>query len=163
MNTLDQVLLLEQKDESAVEKIKQLQAENDALRNECSELKNALAAKSEQLITFESDQDKIESGIQKALDHLNQIEHSVLKSVGQEITTNPNQAASKEPKIEHSTEPVKEAVKNDIPVISMFNSEQSSTDEQKTPNFDSMENLEEDKIDEEENDGESEDLGFDIF
>ncbi|MBR5647111.1 MAG: cell division protein ZapB [Treponema sp.] len=163
MNTLDQVLLLEQKVESAVEKIRQLQAENDALRNECSELKNALAVKSEQLMTFETDQDKIESGIQKALDHLNQIEHSVLKTVGQEITTTLKKAENKEPKIEQTAEPVKDTAKNDIPVISMFNSEQPSSVENEAPNFDTMENLDEQKTEDGENDGDSEDLGFDIF
>ena len=62
MISLDQVYLLEQKVESAVEKIQQLQAENDALRSKCNELTNALSAKSEQLSNFESDQSQIESG-----------------------------------------------------------------------------------------------------
>ena len=78
MNTLDQVLLLEQKVESAVEKIQQLQAENDALRSKCAELTNALSAKSEQLSSFETDSSRIETGIQKALDRLNSIENSIL-------------------------------------------------------------------------------------
>ena len=55
MISLDQVLLLEQKVESAVARIAQLQAENDALRSRCSELTNALSTKSEQLSSFESD------------------------------------------------------------------------------------------------------------
>ncbi|WP_027728562.1 cell division protein ZapB [Treponema sp. C6A8] len=79
MISLDQVMLLEQKVESAVAKIQQLQAENDALRSKCSELTNALSSKSEQLSSFETDQSQIESGILKALDRLNQIENSVLK------------------------------------------------------------------------------------
>ena len=54
MISLDQVLLLEQKVESAVEKIRQLQNENDALRKKCSELTNALSSKSEQLSNFET-------------------------------------------------------------------------------------------------------------
>ena len=83
MISLDQILLLEQRVESAVAKIAQLQAENDALRSKCSELTNALSSKSEQLSTFESDQNKIESGILKALDRLNSIENSVLKATGQ--------------------------------------------------------------------------------
>lgn len=66
MISLDQVYLLEQKVESAVAKIQQLQAENDALRNKCAELTNALSAKSEQLTTIETDQDQIESGIKKS-------------------------------------------------------------------------------------------------
>ncbi|MCR5189004.1 MAG: cell division protein ZapB [Treponema sp.] len=81
MISLDQVYLLEQKVESAVAKIQQLQAENDALRNKCAELTNALSAKSEQLTTIETDQNQIESGIRKALDRLNSIENTVLKTV----------------------------------------------------------------------------------
>jgi len=87
MISLDQIQLLEAKIESAVEKITQLQVENDALRNKCSELSNALSAKSEQLSVCEqqlADQEKgqslIESGILKALNRLNSIENSVLKS-----------------------------------------------------------------------------------
>lgn len=83
MISLDQVFLLEQKVESAVAKIQQLQAENDALRNKCEQLTNALSAKSEQLSTFENDQTQIESGIKKALDRLNSIENSVLKAATQ--------------------------------------------------------------------------------
>lgn len=83
MITLDHVLLLEQKVESAVKKISQLQAENDALRSRCAELTNALSSKSEQLSEFEQDQGKIESGILKALDRLSAIENSVLQTVGQ--------------------------------------------------------------------------------
>ena len=56
MISLDQVLLLEEKVESAVEKIKQLEGENAALRNKCSELTNALSAKTEQLTAFENEQ-----------------------------------------------------------------------------------------------------------
>ena len=87
MISLEQVYLLEQKVESAVAKIQQLQAENDALRNKCAELTNALTAKSEQLSSFEQDQSQIESGIRKALDRLNSIENSVLKAAGQALQT----------------------------------------------------------------------------
>lgn len=102
MISLDQILLLEQRVESAVAKIAQLQAENDALRSKCSELTNALSSKSEQLSTFESDQNKIESGILKALDRLNSIENSVLKATGQVASfssnnTNPAQQTQSEP------------------------------------------------------------------
>ncbi|MBQ7752080.1 MAG: cell division protein ZapB [Treponema sp.] len=109
MISLDQVILLEQKIESAVEKIQQLQAENDALRKKCSELTNALSSKSEQLTSFETDQSQIESGILKALDRLNQIENSVLKVAGQAASTpvvNIQQTA--EPvNIQQTAEPVK--------------------------------------------------------
>lgn len=80
MITLDQVILLEQKVESAVAKIQQLQAENDALRAKCGELTNALSSKTELLSTIESDQSQIESGIKKALDRLLYIENAVLKN-----------------------------------------------------------------------------------
>lgn len=87
MISLDQVYLLEQKVESAVAKIQQLQAENDALRSKCLELTNALSSKSEQLTSFENDQDQIENGIKKALERLNSIENSVLKAAAQVAST----------------------------------------------------------------------------
>ena len=80
MISLDQILLLERKVESAVEKISQLQSENDALRTKCAELTNALADKSERLSSIEQDQNKIENGILKALNRLNSIENSVLRA-----------------------------------------------------------------------------------
>lgn len=80
MISLDQVQLLEQKVESAVAKIAQLNAENAALRSKCAELTNALSAKSEQFSSFQQDQNKIEEGILKALDRLNNVESSVLES-----------------------------------------------------------------------------------
>ncbi len=88
MISLDQVMLLERKVESAVAKIQQLQAENDALRKQCSELTNALSSKSEQLSSFETDQSQIESGILKALDRLNQIENTVLKVTNGQAASN---------------------------------------------------------------------------
>mgnify|MGYP006330754689 FL=1 len=78
MITLDQDLLLEQKVESAVAKIQQLQAENAALRNRCSELTNALSSKSEQLSSLESEQNQIESGLLKSLNRLSSIENIIL-------------------------------------------------------------------------------------
>ncbi len=82
MISLDQILLLEKKVESAVAKIAQLRAENDALRSKCSELTNALSSKSERLSSFEKDQNRIESGIMHALDRLSLIENTVLKAAG---------------------------------------------------------------------------------
>ena len=105
MISLDQVYLLEQKVESAVEKIQQLQAENDALRSKCNELTNALSAKSEQLSNFESDQNQIETGIKNALDRLNSIENSVLKTA-----TQINQAAqAAKPAVQAAPAPQAEA------------------------------------------------------
>lgn len=77
MISLDQVLLLEEKVESAVEKISQLNAENAALRRKCTELTNALSAKTEQFSSFQSDQNKIEEGILKALERLDSVENAI--------------------------------------------------------------------------------------
>lgn len=83
MVSLDQVLVLEQKVESAVKKITQLQAENDALRRKCAELTNSLSSKSEQLTTFEQDQGLIESKIKNLINRFNNIENSVMDVIGQ--------------------------------------------------------------------------------
>ncbi|MBR1536472.1 MAG: cell division protein ZapB [Treponema sp.] len=80
MISFDHVLLLEEKVESAVKKIEQLNAENAALRSKCAELSNALEAKSEQFSSFESNQSKIEEGILKALSRLNAVENVVLQA-----------------------------------------------------------------------------------
>ena len=179
MISLEQVLLLEQKVESAVEKIQQLEAENDALRNKCSELTNALSAKSEQLKAYESDQQKIESGIIKAIDRLNSIENSVLKGAGATAAaaTVASPAAAKKP------EPVQQAPAKTEPAPA------PEAPVEPQMNFDSMDTVEEvaeeavdedlpptepdfveEPVDEpvedagEEGDGESTDnLGFDIF
>ena len=171
MISLDQVYLLEQKVESAVEKIQQLQAENDALRNKCNELTNALSAESEQLSTFESDQNQIESGIKKALDRLNSIENSVLKTASQM-----NQAAqAAKPEVQATPAPQAEAPKpvqsapsfetmENVPVEGAAVTEKAAaTPEQTlTENFveDTFESEEEIEAPEDDNhDG----LGFDIF
>lgn len=83
MISLDQILVLEKKVESAVNKITQLQAENDALRSKCAELTNALSSKSEQLSSFEQDQGLIESKIVNLINRFNNIENSVLDVIGQ--------------------------------------------------------------------------------
>ncbi|WP_294427663.1 cell division protein ZapB [uncultured Treponema sp.] len=82
MISIDQVLLLEERVESAVKKIEQLNAENAALRRKCAELSNALNAKSEQFSSFQNDQGKIEEGILKALSRLNAVENIVLSAAG---------------------------------------------------------------------------------
>ena len=88
MISFDQVLLLEEKVESAVRKIEQLTAENAALRRRCAELTNALEAKSEQFSSFQSDQSKIEEGILKALSRLNAVENVVLSAAAQSSSSN---------------------------------------------------------------------------
>ena len=90
MVSLDQVLLLQQKVESAVAKIAELHqavaqkdAEIAALRSKCVELTNALSVKTEQFSSFQSDQSKIEEGILKALERLNAVESTVLSVAAQ--------------------------------------------------------------------------------
>jgi len=130
MITLDQVLTLEHKVESAVVKIQQLQAENDALRKQCAELTNALSSKSEQLSSFESNQSQIESGILNALDRLNQIENSVLKVAGQDAVQNQTQ-----PQIIQNTV----TIQNNEPIL-----------QQTTQSFDTMQEVEKDSSEAEE-------------
>ena len=178
MISLDQVYLLEQKVESAVEKIQQLQAENDALRNKCTELTNALSAKSEQLSNFESDQSQIETGIKKALDRLNSIENSVLKTASQI-----NQAAQAAKPAEQKVVEAKAAAPvqpapSPVEAAPAPQAEASVTEPetvQSAPSFDTMDtvpetsetNIEESFEGEEDIDAPEDDnhdgLGFDIF
>lgn len=136
MITLDQVLTLEQKVESAVVKIQQLQAENDALRKQCAELTNALSSKSEQLSSFESNQSQIESGILNALDRLNQIENSVLKVAGQDAVQNQTiQQTQNNSQFIQTTV----AIQNNEPIL-----------QQTTQSFDTMQEVEKDPSETEE-------------
>ncbi|MCQ2599735.1 MAG: hypothetical protein MJ184_00065 [Treponema sp.] len=114
MISIDQVLLLQQKVESAVQKIVELKAENDALRNKCSELTNALSEKSELLASFTADEKKIEDSILGALDRLNKIENSVLSQAGQNAA----------PKSEAAPLP---ATNNNSNVAPITNTEKSET------------------------------------
>ncbi|HBB43269.1 MAG TPA: hypothetical protein DCZ74_07100 [Treponema sp.] len=87
MISLDQVLLLQQKVETAVEKIKtlkseisQLESENDALRRKCAELTNSLEDKTGLVSSLEAEQNQIEETILKALDQLDAVEDAVLSA-----------------------------------------------------------------------------------
>lgn len=137
MITLDHVLLLEQKVESAVKKISQLQAENDALRSKCAELTNALSSKSEQLSAFEQDQGKIESGILKALDRLSGIENSVLQAVGQVVNqqTNNNQVINNFEQ-QNTINNVQSYTGNVVPQNQSYNHETHNSFEQHSPSED---------------------------
>ena len=197
MLSLDQVLLLEQKVESAVAKIEQLQAENDALRKRCDELTNALSSKTEQLSSIETDQNQIETGIKKALDRLLYIENAVLKNgsteavntinpvntavtenvekvqvptstpTPQNTTNNSNtstQAQSSEQKpVSYVTfnQPIAESGEEEFTQINV-NAEETSTQAEAVPGFDSMQPLTE-QYGEEEEEENQDNLGFDIF
>ena len=171
MISLDQVYLLEQKVESAVEKIQQLQAENDALRSKCNELTNALSVKSEQLSNFESDQSQIENGIKKALDRLNSIENSVLKTASQM-----NQAVQAAPSVQAPAAPQPAPVQDTPAPQAEKPAEQpgqaepipQTVTQTAAPSFDTMDTIEtEISAEEEEMDVQEDDnhdgLGFDIF
>ncbi|MBO4404941.1 MAG: cell division protein ZapB [Treponema sp.] len=87
MISLDQVLLLQEKVETAVQKITalsennaRLESENDALRSKCAELSKALEEKTELVKTFENQQNRIESGILNALEKLDSVENALLDS-----------------------------------------------------------------------------------
>lgn len=109
MISLDQVLQLEEKVESAVKKIEQLNVENAALRRKCAELTNALATKSEQFSSFQTDQSKIEEGILKALSRLNAVENVVLSAVnGAAQASSGSVVQAKEPVPENNVQKVPE-------------------------------------------------------
>ena len=85
MVTLDQVLLLQEKVETAVKKITslnervmQLESENDALRSKCAELTKAISEKSELVSTLEDTQTKIEQSILETLNRLDAVQDSIL-------------------------------------------------------------------------------------
>ena len=87
MISLDQVQLLEHKVETAVAKIAELQKENDFLRSKFSELKVQYdelqkmdVERSSKLSLYEQNQPRIEEGIMKALERLNNVEDSVLRA-----------------------------------------------------------------------------------
>ena len=127
MISIDQVLLLQQKVESAVQKIVELKAENDALRNKCSELTNALSEKSELLASFTADEKKIEDSILGALDRLNKIENSVLSQAGQNTAL--KSEAAPLPAINNESDDVA-APEFDLDVSTDDNSDQDSDEKE---------------------------------
>ncbi|MBQ3799252.1 MAG: hypothetical protein II837_03045 [Treponema sp.] len=93
MISLDQVLLLQKKVETAVGKINfltgqisQLKNDNDALRTKCAELTKALDEKTELVSSLEANQGKIEEGILTALNRLDTVENAVLDGEGPQAT-----------------------------------------------------------------------------
>ncbi len=87
MISLEQVLLLQKKVETAVETIKalnaeisQLRDENAALQTQCAELSKALSDKTELVSLLEADQNHIEESIINALNQLDTVENAILDS-----------------------------------------------------------------------------------
>lgn len=140
MISLDQVLLLQKKVETAVEKIgtltntvSQLKGDNDALRSKCAELTKALSNKTEQVSTLEDEQGKIEEGIMNALNRLSTVENSVLNTAG---STLENQDVKKEEHVnvegQKSTEAAIQEHKDEAEPNAVKNSEQHNN--QTAPN-----------------------------
>ena len=110
MISLDQVLLLQEKVESAVakitslsERIAQLESDNDALNSKCLELTKALEEKTEFVSTLESAQDKIEESILTTISRLDSVEDAIL---GTDAESDENTAESS--KTEDSADTISE-------------------------------------------------------
>ena len=114
MISLEQILLLQDRVENAVEKIAQLNAENVALRRKCAELTNALAAKTEQFSSFQNDQNKIEEGILKALDRLDALENTVLSASGSVIAQKSQENSSEPIKLEENNSETENRSNNSV-------------------------------------------------
>lgn len=138
MISLDQILLLEKKVESAVEKIIRLQSENDALRKKCAELTNAVSAKTEQLSAFETDQSQIENGIKKALDKLNSIENDFLKTADLINQNSFCQVASASNKNVSEQKPQNTIIQSEQKNKLSFENENQKTSVQHNANFNNM-------------------------
>ena len=122
MIKLDQVLLLQEKVEAAVEKISsltdnvsQLESENDALRSKCAELAKAFSEKTELVSTIESTQAKIEESILKTLNRLDSVEDAILS--GQGGQTGNEKSSESQP------------VQNEIPQEENTDSEQQASEQ----------------------------------
>ena len=135
MGSIDQILLLQKKVNTAVEKIRQmndlvtqLKSENDALRRKCAELTNSLEDKTELVSSMEAEQIQIEESIKRALDQLDEVENSVLTVGAQQnlaVTETPPhsqpespvqaQTFTAEPTIESHSEVAVEATVKETP------------------------------------------------
>ena len=124
MISVDTILLLQQKVESAVQKIEQLKSENDALRAERSELTKALSEKSELLSRFSADEKKIEDGILGALNRLDSVENALLDS-----TSQAHQAAV-QPQVQASAQPEQAEPAQAEPVTQTSSIAQAATEPQ---------------------------------
>lgn len=108
MISLDQVLLLQNKVETAVAKITSLQeqiarlnSDNDALRAQCAELTKSLEEKTELVSSLEAHQGKIEEGILNALNRLDTVENTILNN-GEDGAQGETDSSSDEPVTEET-------------------------------------------------------------
>lgn len=127
MISVDTILLLQQKVESAVQKIEQLKSENDALRAERSELTKALSEKSELLSRFSADEKKIEDGILGALNRLDSVENALLDSSASGSTA---PQAAVQPQVQASAQPEQAEPVQAEPVTQTSSIAQAATEPQ---------------------------------
>ena len=132
MISVDTILLLQQKVESAVQKIEQLKSENDALRAERSELTKALSEKSELLSRFSADEKKIEDGILGALNRLDSVENALLDGSQAPLADSTSQApqAAVQPQVQASAQPEQAEPAQAEPVTQTSSIAQAATEPQ---------------------------------
>ena len=106
MISLDQVRLLEQKVENAVNKILQLQKENAEFKEKCAFLESQASNLNQKVSNYESDQNKIEEGIVNALKRLNVVEDAVKAQIELESSNNPITEDTSTVFVENMTETV---------------------------------------------------------
>lgn len=130
MISLEQILLLQNKVQEAVQKIATLEEQKKQLEEKCSNLQEIIEEKTKQLELLQIDQSKIESGIVDALGKLNAVEHCVLQNAPKEDTKDISQLES--PTATQNTAPIIQ----DKPSIN----EQQIEKSQETPSFQSTGN-----------------------
>ncbi|WP_314743918.1 cell division protein ZapB, partial [Treponema lecithinolyticum] len=94
MISLEQIRILEQKVESALARLKELQNENAVLKHENTELKTQVSELNETCSRFEQEEGKIEQGILHVLNRLNTMEDTVQRTL---LSDNQASQSKKEP------------------------------------------------------------------
>lgn len=94
MISLEQIRILEQKVESALARLKELQNENAVLKHENTELKTQVNELNETCSRFEQEEGKIEQGILHVLNRLNTMEDTVQRTL---LSDNQASQSKKEP------------------------------------------------------------------
>ena len=164
MISLEQVLLLQKKVETAVERISslqneitQLRSDNDALRSKCAELSNALAAKTELVSSLETNQGKIEEGILNAMSRLDAVTNS---TGGSPVPRAPVTFDTQEP---IQQEPAAEPQQEEIPFRYEIVPDDEPSEEEEESNTDDNQEANGDQQAAQEQDANSLNGQFDIF
>lgn len=96
MISLEQIRILEQKVESALARLKELQNENAVLKHENTELKTQVNELNETCSRFEQEEGKIEQGILHVLNRLNTMEDTVQRTLLSENQTAQSESEKKQ-------------------------------------------------------------------